>query len=112
MYAEIMIGAELVPMEANAATPFRFKQIFHKDFLAMASKGLEDAEAAEVGSQLAYVMAMQGAKADMTKLNEDSFYQWLEGFDPNDVILVLGKIMDLYNGNTVTTAVAKKKDGQ
>lgn len=112
MFAEIQIGAEMVPMEANAATPFRFKHVFHKDFLALASKGLEDAEAAEVGAQLAYIMAMQGAKADMTKLNEDAFYKWLEGFGPNDIVMALDKVMDLYNGNTATTVAPKKKKGQ
>jgi hypothetical protein len=112
MFAEIQIGAEMVPMEANAATPFRFKQVFKRDFLALASKGLEDAEAAEVGAQLAYIMAMQGAKADMTKLNEDAFYAWLEGFGPNDIMMALGEVMELYNGNTATTVSPKKKKGQ
>jgi hypothetical protein len=73
---------------------------------------LEDAEAAEVGAQLAYIMAMQGAKADMTKLNEDAFYAWLEGFGPNDIMMALGEVMELYNGNPATTVSPKKKKGQ
>jgi hypothetical protein len=55
---------------------------------------------------------MQGAKADMTKLNEDAFYAWLEGFGPNDIVMALGEVMELYNGNTTTTVVSKKKKGQ
>jgi hypothetical protein len=112
MYAEIMIGGKAVPMEANAATPFRFKQIFHRDFLALAAKGLEDAEAAELGTQLAYVMAMQGAKADMTKVNEESFFSWLDGFEANDIIIVLDQVMGLYNGNAKASVEPKKKKGQ
>lgn len=109
MYAEIKIGEKVVPMEANAATPFRFKQVFGKDFLALAQKGLSDAEAGEVGAELAFIMAMQGAKADMSHLNEDAFYEWLSQFGTNDVYACLGDVMDLYNGNTRTTSTAKKK---
>lgn len=109
MYAEIKIGDQSVPMEANAATPFRFKQVFGKDFLALAQKGLADAEAGEVGVELAFIMAQQGAKADMSHLNVETFYEWLSQFGPNDVYGCLGDVMDLYNGNTRTTSTAKKK---
>ncbi len=41
MYREIQIGEKTVPLLANGATPFWYKQIFHKYIIAQIS-GAED----------------------------------------------------------------------
>lgn len=110
MYREIMIGEKSIPMKANAATPIRFRQVFHKDIL----KELTEAEkntalAMDSISQLAFIMAMSGNGSDMSKLNEDTYIAWLEQFETFDLINASEAIVDVYLGNTPTTSDAKKK---
>ena len=116
MFGKVKIGEKEVEMVSNGATPYRFKQIFHKDllkFFADAVNGkADDGEAADMASRLGYVMAMQAAKADLTKLNEDTFIDWLEAFEANDVILAAEDIMGVYGRNMDQTSVAKKKGGR
>lgn len=109
MYKIIKIGTADVPMEANAATPYRYKQVFHEDFLARVQGNMTDVEAADVGSKLAFILAMQGEKKDMNHVNESQFYEWLALFEPMDVINALDEVMNLYRGNAVATSTPKKK---
>lgn len=107
MFNHVMIGDKEVEMVANAATPFRFKQIFHEDFLQLTSTQNNDGAAAGIIIQLAYVMAMQAAGKDMKKLNEETFMAWLEEFEPNAMVEALGDVMDVYSGTAKTAASPK-----
>lgn len=115
MYGKVMIGNTEVEMISNGATPYRFKQVFRRDLLkffsdAVAGK-VEDGEAADVASKLGYIMAMQSAKADLSKLNEDTFIEWMESFEANDVVLAAEDIIGLYSGNMTQTSVSKNAEG-
>lgn len=119
MYKEIQIGGSTVPMKATAATPFYFKQIFGIDLMKVfnqAAKTSDEGEASAVISEhipeLAYVMKCQGAGEDMTTRNMEAYIEWLEGMEPNDILLSAKDILMLYNGNKVTSAVPKKKAGR
>lgn len=120
MYKEIKIGGEAVPMKATAATPFYYKQIFRTDLMKVfsaAAKAQDDTEEAssiisEHIPELAYVMKCQGAGEDMTTRNLETYVEWLETLEPNDIILASQDILMLYNGNKVTSAVPKKKAGR
>lgn len=107
MYKLVTIGNQEVEMVANAATPFRYNQIFKEDFLKLASETKADASAAGTFIRLAYVMAMQAAKKDMAKLNEDSFLNWLEQFETNDLFNALNEITEVYAGNEKTSTSPK-----
>lgn len=97
MYGTVSIGNKEVDMVANAATPYRYQQIFREDYLKKVS-GKEETDPTDFFVKIGFVMAMQAAKKDMSKINMESFYKWLEGFEPADVFAAAGDIADVYNG--------------
>ena len=106
MFAKVKIGETEVELSANAATPFRFKQVFHKDiFSVFGNEQKAEQEGFETIAQLTYVMAKSAEKADMSKLNEEEFISWLEGFEPMDFVNSAEEILNAYMGNTVTSAL-------
>lgn len=105
MYKIITIDGKKMEFAANAATPFRYKQIFKSDlFYVLADEKRAEEEGAEVIMRLAYIMAKQAEKADMGKLNEDDFISWLEGFSAMAFINDADAIMSVYTDSTVGTA--------
>lgn len=114
MYKLITLGGHDVEMVANAATPYRYKQIFHEDLLQFLTGKKSEEEQSLALQQLAYVMAMQGQKADFDKLNFDTYMEWVEQFDAMDLInkAKAGEIMAVYAGNQKTNSVAKKNKEQ
>lgn len=110
MYREIKIGNSTIPMSANGATPIRYKHVFGKDLLNEFRKAGENyALASDTISELAFVMAQAGAKADMDRLNIETYIEWLEQFEPLDITESADQIIDLYMGNSQTTSEVKKK---
>lgn len=109
----IKIGTKQIPLAANAATPIRFRNIFGKDLLTIVSEGtsaegIDMKVASEVAPELAFIMAKSAEKADMTKLNEDKLLEWLEQFEPMDLINATGDIFSVYFGDSETEVEAKK----
>lgn len=114
MYREITIGSKKVPLLANGATPFWYKQIFHKDIIAEVNAAKDQVAAlSEAGPELAFIMAKQAECEkfeDMRKFGLEQYYEWLQGFEALDLPMALDQIMDLYMGNQKTTAEPKKKE--
>lgn len=112
MYREITVGTQSIPMKATGATPIRYRSLFGEDLLSEFSN-VESNSSLAIGtiSQLAYVMAMSGAGADMTKLSKDGYVEWLDQFEPFDLTEAAEAIVDLYIGNTKSTSEVKKKAG-
>ena len=111
----IKIGTHDVSLLANAATPIRFRNIFGKDLLTLISEGtkpegVDMKVASEVAPELAFIMAKSAEKADMTKLNSDKMLEWLEHFEPMDIINATEAIFSVYFGDTETEVEAKKND--
>ena len=105
MYKKIEIDGKEIEVVANAATPFRFKQIFHKDLLRiLGNEEKVEEEGVETITQLAFVMAKQAEKADMTKLSEAELIDWLEDFSPLAFINAAEEIMNAYMESTVGSA--------
>ena len=105
MFKTLNIDGREIDFSANAATPFRYRQIFHKDLLSIL--GNEDKaqnEGVESVTELAFVMAKQAEKADMGKLNEDMFYEWLEGFGSMAFVNGAEDILNVYMESTETTS--------
>ena len=98
MFGKVKIGEKDVEMLANAATPYRYQQIFHEDFIKKVT-GKEDSEPADFFTKIGFTMAMQASKKDMSKIGIADFYTWLEGFEPNEVFTAVDAIADLFNGN-------------
>ena len=109
MFKEIRIGEQTLPMQATASTTYRFKQVFKRDILKvmMDTTGKYEAEEDDV-MKLAYIMAMAAEGQDMSKLNEDTYIGWLDGFDPMDLYIAQEEIMSVFQGNKVTEETQKK----
>lgn len=115
MYKEIKIGDITVPMLANGATALRYKHIFGKDLIAEFQEAEKDsAKVVDSIPELAFVMSKAAeakeGKADLNKLNEEMFLNWLEQFGPMDLPLAAEQIVNLYIGNGATSSEAKKKE--
>lgn len=105
MLTNITIEGREMVFVANAATPFRFRQVFKKDLLSiLGNEKKAEEEGVEAVTELAYIMAMQAEKTDMKTLNEDSFIEWLEGFGPMAFVEAAEDILNAYMANTISTA--------
>lgn len=116
MYREIKIGEKSIPMLANGATPIRYRMVFGRDIISEFENVQTDSGKATTSiSELAFIMAKQAEAQNehkpMTTLNQESFIEWLEQFEPLDVVLATDEIVDLYLGNEKTLSEAKKKAG-
>lgn len=105
-------GGKELKLAANAATPFRYKQLFGGDLLQIFQQSTEknkEAVLADVVSQLAFIMNRQAEGANMNSISEEEFYTWLEGFEPMELVLSGQEIIDTYLSSTIATVDAKKK---
>lgn len=109
MYKVIKIGAKDVPMLANGATPYRYKQIFRADYFKQVTEDNSPATSIDVFTKMGFVMAMQAEKKDMRKVSEDMFFEWLEQFESMDISNACGEIAVLIAGNEGTNADPKKQ---
>lgn len=106
MYKTIEIDGKEMEFAANAATPFRYKQVFKSDlFAVLGNEKRAEEEGAEVVTKLAYIMHHQAKKDDMGKLNEDDFITWLEEFSSMAFINSADQIINVYMDSTVGTAM-------
>lgn len=110
MRQTILIGAKNIDMVANAATPFRFRNVFKKDLLKIFSNTSEDNMSAqlEAGQMLAFIMAKQAEGVDMNKVTEEQFYTWLEDFSSTDMYDSLEDIVNLWQATESTASKPKK----
>lgn len=105
MKRTITIEGKEMEFAANAATPFRFRQVFKKDLLAvLGNEKKAEEEGMETIMQLAFIMAKQAEKADIATLNEEAFIEWLEGFGPMTFVNAAEEILNVYMETTVSTA--------
>ncbi len=106
-------GGKEIRLAANAATPFRFKQLFNKDLLKLFQDNSEDEKnhvyMADVMAELAFIMNQQAEKADMNSLSMDAFYLWLEDFEAMDFVTKADVIVNVYLASTQMSVEAKKK---
>ena len=106
MFKTIAIDGKEMSVAANAATPFRYKQVFHQDLFAVfGNEKRAEEEGAEAVMRLAYIMHNQAEKADMNKLNEEAFIEWLEGFSAMAFVNAADEIVNTYMDSTVGTAI-------
>lgn len=114
MFGYITIREKKIPMEANAATPIRYRQVFHKNLLSVLLGKASEEEGAEAAGELAYIMARSAEKADMSRLSYEDYISWLEGFEPLDLVndKIVTDIMNIYQGNMATDAEVKKSPDQ
>lgn len=107
MYKDVMIGDVSVPMIATASTVVWYKQIFKRDLLKL----FHTPDETDFIGEMAYVMAMQGAKADMRSLNFDTYVAWMDQFTAIDLFgdKTQNEIIDLFIEQQKTSVAEKKK---
>lgn len=108
----VKIGNKEIPMASNAATPIRYRQVFHKNLNSFFLGKMPEEESSEMVGELAYIMAKSGAGADMNKLSLDDYMEWLTGFGALDFDAAVKDIIGLYQGNLVTDSEVKKNQDQ
>ena len=105
MFKEVVIDGREVGLVANAATPFRYRQVFQKDLLQiLGNEEKADTEGVSAITELAFIMAKQAEKADMSKLNFDMFLTWLEDFSAMAFIEAAEDILSVYTDSTQGTS--------
>lgn len=115
MYGVVKVGEIDVPMLALASTDIYYKRIFRIDpFKLQSSKDYDTADAIQHFMRVGYVMAMQAAKpnSEVLKLTEDSYIEWLEGFDRSAYMQAVPMIQKVYEGNLETGSTQKNADAQ
>jgi hypothetical protein len=119
MRGTVKIGQRDVDMLANAASPFIYKKIFHKDFLMTVGTNYVDANGKQQTdvdtsaiTEMAYVMHMQTVKTFKEILDTatvDDFGAWVSEFEALDFAMAMTEIMGLYYQQQKTTVSPKKK---
>lgn len=109
MFKELTIGAHNIAFLSNGLTPIHYKNVFGDDLLKQLNASGDFELAGDKVPQLAFIMAKQGEKADMSKQNIATYYAWLEGFEPLDMVMHGKEIVDIYMSNSIPTAEPKKK---
>lgn len=105
MFKKVTIDGNELEFTANAATPFRYKQVFKSDlFYVLSDEKRAEEQGAEAIMRLAYIMNKQAEKADMNKLNEEDFISWLEGYSALAFINAADEIMSVYTDSAQGTA--------
>ena len=111
MTKEVMIGEKAVTLRASALTSVRYKALFGsdliKDFKSIDGNTYENTD---IMAQIAYVMALQGVGSDFTVASIDTFYSWLDQFEPMDILNAGDEIMNVYAKGAQTSSVPKKKN--
>lgn len=109
MTGAVKLGDRSITFCGNAATPIRYKQVFHKDLLmSFKSMSAEDFDV-DMITQLAYIMAMQAEGADFKTISFDDFIDWVSQFEQNDVLEASPDIINLWMSGSKTNVKAKKK---
>lgn len=105
MFKKLTIDGREIEFAANAATPFRYKQVFQKDLLQiLGNEDKAEKEGVEAVTQLAFIMAKQAEKADMAKLTFDEFLEWLEEFSAMAFVESAEDILNVYMDQTQNTS--------
>lgn len=107
MTTTIMIDDKELVLTANAATSYRYRQVFHKDLLKEFT-GAQDNMTIELIEEMAYIMYKQGSGEPQTA-NMDDYLAWLEGFEPLSFATKAAEIANVYAQQKLGTSKAKKK---
>lgn len=111
MRGTINIGEKSIDMVANGATPFIYKKVFRRDFLASTAANEKEPDM-DAFTQLGFIMAMQAQKplAELVNgLKIEDFYEWIEGFEALDLVTHATEIFALYQAQAEGSSVPKKK---
>lgn len=101
-----------IELLANAATKYRFRQIFGLDLIDELAdiQAVTPGRLTEIMEMLTYTMELQ-AKKEAEKGSIDDFFTWLEGLSANEITDHIDKILKIYQGNQKTLSETKNQEG-
>lgn len=116
MYGVVKIGEKDVPMLALASTDVYYKNVFREDPIRKLTEG-DASDNIDLTVKAGFIMAMRASnktRAEMMKLNEDAFYDWLDQFERADLYNndTLQEIFDIYDGNKERMSKSKNPGDQ
>lgn len=111
-YGIVKVGNVEIPMMSNAATPIRYRQVFHKNLNSFFLGKMPEEESSEMIGELAYIMAKAGAGADMSRLSYEDYLEWLTAFGALDFDTAVTDIINAYQGNLISDSEVKKNHDQ
>ena len=109
MFKEIEMGAKKVSFLSNGVTPLWYKQVFHTDLLQTLTNGEDMEIAADKIPELAFIMSKQAERADMMQLDKVAYFEWLETFEPLDLVVHGSEIANVYISDSLPSVEPKKK---
>lgn len=98
----VKVGEKEIAFAASAATAIKYQELFDSDLFYDLSN-IEKGHNTAVISRLAYVMAVQASPNE-----KKAFEEWLDDFEPLDLMTASPEIMAVWSGNTSTKVEAKK----
>lgn len=115
MFDTIKIGARDVRLNSVAYCDIVYRQIFHEDPTRLQyAKDFDEPMLINFLERMAFVMAMCADKslAELRKLNEDAFLEWLMQFGRTELLNSLGEVRRVYEEQMTTESESKKKEDQ
>lgn len=137
MYKKILMTMEdgkkqLIAYKSTGTTQIRYRMIFGRELmqdLSNVSKILTErteagADTADIGiemasapgfeciGRLAYVMNLQAAGADLGQATAEGYMDWLDQFEPMEMLAHCNEILSVYIASRGTSSKAKKKNDQ
>lgn len=110
MTKEIMIGDVPVKFTGNAATTYRYKQLFQRDILKSFMAQGTDIDT-DMIMELAYVMHLQAEGAGNEAFNKSSFESylaWLDGLDFVEMLTAAPEILSIWADTSKQASASKK----
>lgn len=102
-------------MLAVASCDDDYRHIFHEDAIKAQTKEMDEGDLINLFMRMGFVMAKSAEIRDRKErrnLNEDSYLDWLDGFERADYINALPDIRATYEGQRLTTSEEKKSTDQ
>lgn len=105
-----------VPFKSTGTTSLWFKKFAGKEIIPSVNNANGNThESDDIYSRLAFIMYKQAtveSVKDMSELDEDEYYEWLDQFEPLTFANAAGDIADIYICNVETSSDAKKNPDQ
>lgn len=112
MRKEVTLDGNPITLEANAATPIRYKKIFPGCdlFRDLDRTDSDPTSAIDILSRLAFTM-MRQAEGTAATANEDEYITWMETLSPETFIgeEAMTDVLGVYNKQAAKSIQAKKK---
>ena len=114
MYSIVKVGNKEIPVVANAATAFIFKQTFKEDLLTFLTAEHSDGETTEMMLKVFYVIAKQAEITSMSELlksemNYEKFIEFISDFDMLETGDIALQVFKVWGDNSESTAEDSKE---